>query len=375
MARAFSIEQISHVDNSKWLMGVRCFVHLDVCLNGLFCSLKQVLEEKSMKKWKLLGVTAVSLFALGACGNSGGDGSSSSGDSSEDTKTVGVLQLVQHDSLDAAYEGFVAGLKDGGYEEGKNLKIDMQNAQNSQDNLMSMSEQLVKEKPDLLLGIATLSAQSLLNATTDIPIVVTAVTDPEDAKLVDSNEKPGGNVTGTTDMVPIDKQIDLLLSIVPDAKTVGIMYNSGESNSKIQADLAQKALEDAGVKVEVKTATTTNDVQQVTESLAKNVDGIYIPTDNTFASAAAVIGDVVKQTKTPVVTGSTEQTENGGLATYGINYKSLGEQTGKMAAKILDGKAKPADMPIESAEDLQLVVNKEMAEAIGIDPDSIVAPD
>lgn len=328
-----------------------------------------------MKKWKLLGVTAVSLFALGACGNSGGDGSSSSGDSSEDTKTVGVLQLVQHDSLDAAYEGFVAGLKDGGYEEGKNLKIDMQNAQNSQDNLMSMSEQLVKEKPDLLLGIATLSAQSLLNATPDIPIVVTAVTDPEDAKLVDSNEKPGGNVTGTTDMVPIDKQIDLLLSIVPDAKTVGIMYNSGESNSKIQADLAQKALEDAGVKVEVKTATTTNDVQQVTESLAKNVDGIYIPTDNTFASAAAVIGDVVKQTKTPVVTGSTEQTENGGLATYGINYKSLGEQTGKMAAKILDGKAKPADMPIESAEDLQLVVNKEMAEAIGIDPDSIVAPD
>lgn len=332
-----------------------------------------------MKKWSTLGMATAILFALGACGGNGGGDSdtASTGDAgnSKETKTVGVLQLAQHDSLDAAYDGFVEGLEEGGYKKGDNLKIEYQNAQNSQDNLMSMSQQLVGEKPDVLLGIATLSAQSLLNATTDIPIVITAVTDPADAKLVESNEKPGGNVTGTTDMVPIDKQIDLLMSIVPDAKTVGIMYNSGESNSKIQADLAQEALEKAGVIVEVKTATTTNDVQQVTESLAKNVDAIYIPTDNTFASAAAIIGDVVKQTKTPVITGSVEQTDNGGLATYGINYKSLGKQTGLMAAKILDGDAEPADMPVESAEDLELVVNEDMAKAIGIDPASITAPE
>ena len=134
-------------------------------------------------------------------------------------------------------------MKENGYKEGDNLTIDYQNAQNNQDNLKSMSEKLVKDDPDLLLGIATPAAQSLLNETTTIPITVTAVTDLEQAHLVSSNEKPGGNVTGTTDMVPIDKQIDLLLSIVPDAKTIGIMYNNGEANSKIQGDLAEKSTE------------------------------------------------------------------------------------------------------------------------------------
>ena len=321
-----------------------------------------------MKKTVLAGIGLVSLLMLGACG--GGNDA----DSNDTTKTVGVLQLVQHPSLDNAYEGFKEGLEEGGYKEDDNLKIEYQNAQNNQDNLKSMSEKLIKEEPDLLLGIATPAAQSLLNATTEIPITVTAVTDLEEAKLVKSDKKPSGNVTGTTDMVPIDKQIDLLLSIVPDAKSIGIMYNAGEANSKIQADLAEKALKKAGVEVKIKTANTTNDVQQVTESLAGETDGIYVPTDNTFASAAAVIGDVVKEKKIPLVAGSTEQIDGGGLATVGIDYKSLGKQTGKMAAKILDGDAKPEDTPVESADTLKLVVNKEMAEALGIDPDSIKEP-
>ncbi|WP_159723289.1 ABC transporter substrate-binding protein [Enterococcus sp. CSURQ0835] len=289
-------------------------------------------------------------------------------------KEVGVLQLVEHASLNASYKGFKKGLAAGGYKEGKNLKLDYQNAQNSQDNLKSMSDKLVKEKPDLLLGIATPAAQSLLNATQDTPIVVTAVTDLKAAKLVDSNQKPGGNVTGTTDMVPIKKQIDLLLSIKPKAKTIGIMYNAGESNSKLQAKEAQKVLKKAGVKVKVKTANTTNDVQQVTETLAEQTDGIYIPTDNTFASAAAVIGEVAKEKKTPIVAGSVDQVKDGGLATYGIDYEKLGEQTGKMAAKILDGKAKPAELSVEKAKDLKLVINKEMAKALDIDPSTIKAP-
>ena len=308
----------------------------------------------------------MSLLALGACGKSSSE--------SSDTKTVGILQVVQHESLDAAYKGFKEGLAEGGYTEGKNVTFDYQNAQNNQDNLKSMSEKLVKEKPDLLLGIATPSAQSLANETQDIPIVITAVTDPVAAKLVKSEKEPGGNVTGTTDMVPIKKQIDLLLSIVPDAKTIGIMYNAGESNSKIQADLAEKELKEAGVAVKVLTANTTNDVQQVTTSLAKDVDGIYIPTDNTFASAATIVGEVAKETKTPIVAGSVEQVEQGGLATYGIDYEALGKQTGIMAAKILDGDAKPSTTAIESANDLKLTVNKEMAEALGIDPDSIKLP-
>lgn len=294
-----------------------------------------------MKKWITTGLLATTLgLGLAACGNTN--------NATEDgKKTVGILQLVEHGSLDAAYEGFKEGLAEGGYKEGENLTLEYQNAQNSQDNLKSMSEKLVKNSPDLLLGIATPAAVSLANETTDIPIVVTAVTDLVEAKLAESNEAPGRNITGTSDMVPIDKQIQLLLSIVPDAKTIGIMYNAGEANSKIQADLAEKALKDAGVDVKVLTANTTNDVQQVTTSLAKDVDGIYVPTDNTFASAAAVVGEVAKETKTPIVAGSVEQVEDGALATFGIDYKSLGKQTGELAAKILDGDEKPATTPVE----------------------------
>lgn len=318
-----------------------------------------------MKKNLLIGLGATLLLALGGCGTA-----NSSSAKSDDSKTIGVLQLVQHNSLDATYKGFKEGLAENGYKEGDNLTINYQNAQNNQDNLKSMSEKLVKDQPDLLLGIATPAAQSLLNETTTIPITVTAVNDLEKAHLVSSNDKPGGNVTGTTDMVPIEKQIELLLQIVPKAKTIGIMYNNGEANSKIQGDLAEKTLKKAGVKVKVLTANSTNDVQQVTKSLAKDVDGIYIPTDNTFASAASVIGEVAKETKTPIVAGSVDQVKEGGLATVGIDYEELGRQTGEMAAKILAGK-KPSELPVESADDLSLYVNKDMAKALGIDPTTI----
>ncbi|WP_279081758.1 ABC transporter substrate-binding protein [Lactobacillus apis] len=316
----------------------------------------------------MAGLSLAGLLLLGGCSNN------KKADNSSNVKHVGVLQVVQHPSLDKAYKGFKKGLREEGYVEGKNLKIDYQNAQNNQDNLKSMSEKLVNEKSDLMLGIATPAAQSLANASQDIPIVVTAVTDLKAAKLVKSDAKPGKNVTGTTDMVSIERQIKLLLSIVPKAKTIGIMYNAGESNSKIQADLATAVLKKAGVKVLIKTANSTNDVQQVTETLASKVDGIFVPTDNTFDSAADVVGKVVKEKKVPLVASSVDQVKTGGLASIGIDYELLGEQTGKMAAKILAGKAKPADMPVEKAHDMKLVVNKKMAKALGIDPKSIKAP-
>ena len=316
----------------------------------------------------MAGISLAGLLLLGGCSNN------KKADNDSDVKHVGVLQVVQHPSLDKVYKGFKKGLKEEGYVEGKNLKIDYQNAQNNQDNLKSMSEKLVNEKSDLMLGIATPAAQSLANTSQDIPIVVTAVTDLKAAKLVKSDAKPGKNVTGTTDMVSIERQIKLLLSIVPKAKTVGIMYNAGESNSKIQADLATAVLKKAGVKVLIKTANSTNDVQQVTETLASKVDGIFVPTDNTFDSAADVVGKAVKEKKVPLVASSVDQVKTGGLASIGIDYELLGEQTGKMAAKILAGKAKPADMPVEKAHDMKLVVNKKMAKALGIDPKSIKAP-
>lgn len=325
-----------------------------------------------MKKLSLGLLTGAALLTLAACGNGGKD--NANGGDKNDTLKIGVLQQVEHGSLDAAYNGFVDGLAELGYKDGEEITIDFQNAQGSQDQLKSISEKLVKNKADLLVGIATPPAQSLLNETTEIPIVVTAVTDLEGAKLVESNEKPGGNLTGTSDLVPIDQQIALLLSVIDNPKTIGLMYNAGEANSKIQAELAKVALEKAGVKVKELTANSTNDVQQVTTSLAKDVDGIYIPTDNTFANAMPIVGEVAKEYKIPVVAGSVEMVEDGGLTTFGLDYYSLGKQTAAMAAKILAGEATPAEMSVETSTDLKLIVNKEMATAIGIDPESIKAP-
>ncbi|OPF88427.1 ABC transporter substrate-binding protein [Vagococcus martis] len=323
------------------------------------------MEEEKMKKKmlsSLVGLAAVGLLV--GCGNKSAETDSS-------VQRIGILQYMEHKSLDKAREGFIAELKDEGYEDGKNIKIDSLNSQGDQANLKSMSEKLVKEKSDVILTIATPAAISVATETTDIPIIFTAVTDAVSAGLVDSNEKPGKNITGTSDMVPIDKQTNLLLSIVPDAKTIGIIYNSSEENSVIQAKLAKEAIEKKGVKVKESTVTSTNDVQQVMTALAGEVDGVYIPTDNTLANTMETVGEIARNKKLPIVTGSAEDVKVGALATYGLDYEKLGRQTGKLAVKILKGEAKPADLAVDTPTDLDLVVNEDMAKALGIDPSTI----
>jgi len=318
-----------------------------------------------MKK-KLLGslIGVVALGMLVGCGKKEAETDSS-------VQKVGILQYMEHKSLDKAREGFIAELKDAGYEDGKNIKIDSLNSQGDQANLKSMSEKLVKEKSDVILTIATPAAISVATETTDIPIVFTAVTDAVSSGLVDSNEKPGKNITGTIDLVPIEKQTNLLLSIVPEAKTIGIIYNSSEENSVIQAKLAKEAIEKKGVKVKESTVTSTNDVQQVMTALAGEVDGVYIPTDNTLANTMATVGEIAKNKKLPIVTGAAEDAKVGGLATYGIDYDKLGHQTGELAVKILKGEAKPSELAVVKPTDLELVVNEDMAKALGIDPATI----
>lgn len=323
---------------------------------------------KKMSVLKKIGTGIVTLTAgvlLAAC--------SSESSADDGTLNVGVLQYMEHDSLSSARKGFLAELEEAGYVEGDNLAVNYQNAQGDQSNLQSMSQQLTDEN-EVLLAIATPAAQSLANQTKEDNILFTAVTDGVDAGLVESNEAPGGNITGTSDMVPIEEQVALLLSIVPDAETIGIVYNAGESNSEIQANLAIEALEAQGVTVEALTVSTTNDVQQVLTSLAQDVDGLYIPTDNTLASTAATVGQIAIENQLPVVAGSAEQVEAGGLATYGINYEMLGRQTAKMALQIIEEGKSPAEMPVETSDSLELVVNEEMAEALGIDPASIQIP-
>ena len=299
-------------------------------------------------------------IVLVACGT---DSQTTNGDESY---TIGILQFMEHNSLTEAKDGFMDELK----ESGLDIEFDVMNGQGDQSNLQSMSEQL-SNNTDLMLAIATPAAQSLATVEQEKPILFTAVTDAEDAGLVDTNEVPGRNLTGTSDMVPIDEQIALLLSIVPDADTIGIIYSSSEPNSQIQANLAIEALEAAGINVEVSTVSSTNDVQQIMTSLAPKIDGLYIPTDNTIASTIATVGEVAEEYNLPVVGGDSNQVDGGALATYGISYEELGRQTARMAIEILQKGLSPAELPVEFSDNLELAVNEDMADAIGIDPDSI----
>ena len=312
-----------------------------------------------------LGMIILTLtLVLAGCATGGGGG--------EKKVKLGILQMMAHASLDQAREGFLAALKEGGYEEGKNLVVDYQNGQGERSNMQTMSERLVANS-DIILTIATPAAQALVEVGPTQPVLFTAVTNPVSAGLIASMEKPGGLVTGTSDMAPIADQIALLLGIKPDMKTVGLIYNLGEQNSVEQIDMAKVELAKAGVKVVEMTVTSTNDVEQMMTNLAKQVDGIYIPTDNTLAAAAQTVGEVAKEYKVPVVAGSVSQVEEGGLATYGIDYYQLGLQTGRQALKlkVLGGNAEPKDVPAEYPKDLSLEVNEEMAAALGIDPKSI----
>ncbi|HEX3075663.1 MAG TPA: ABC transporter substrate-binding protein [Lachnospiraceae bacterium] len=287
----------------------------------------------------------------------------------EDGKTfnIGVCQLVTHEALDAAYKGFVDGLAEAGFEEGKNVTFDLQNAQGEPSNCNTIATKLVNDNPDLILAIATPAAQSLANATKDIPILVTAVTDPATSGIVDTNEAPGGNVTGTSDLTPVQKQMELLVKLLPDAKKVAILYCSSEANSQIQADMANESASTLGLETVTATVSNSNEIQQVVQSLVGKVDAIYTPTDNTIASGMATVSMVANANGIPVICGEEGMVANGGLATYGINYYNLGKQTAAQAVKILNGEAKPADMPIEYLEEVSLTINEEVAAELGIE--------
>lgn len=313
--------------------------------------------KMSMKKLtKVVGLllSIILMGSLTACTKEGGN-------------TVGIIQYNDHIALDSAREGFIAALKDNGYIEGENLTIDLQNAQGDQSNLSTISDRFVSNNVDLVLAIATPAAQAIAGKTTTIPILGTAITDYEVAKLVDSAAAPGGNVSGTTDMNPIKEQIDLLVQLAPNAKTVGLLYTSSEDNSIFQAQLAKEAIEKLGLSWEEATVSSTSDVQQATQTLVEKCDAIYVPTDNFIASAMPVVHSVTSVSKTPVICGESGMVNSGGLATLGINYRDLGYQTGLMAVKILKGEAAPATMPIESAKGFDFVINGTVANEIGLE--------
>ncbi len=320
------------------------------------------MKKKYGKPVMLLMLTALLALGTGCAGSQQTDSQSSE----EKVFNIGIIQYVEHVALDSAREGFITALADNGYVDGKNIKIDLQNAQADQSNLSTISDRFVSNNADLVLAIATPATQAIAGKTADIPILGTAVTDYVSARLVDSNDAPGGNVSGTTDMNPIKEQIDLLVKLVPDAKTVGVMYTSSEDNSVIQAKIAKEAIEKLGLKYVEVTINNSNDVQQAAQSIVTQCDALYLPTDNVIASAMPVIHGVTAVSKTPVICGESGMVDNGGLATLGINYYDLGYQTGLMGVKILKGEAEPATMPIESASKFDFAINGTVANEIGI---------
>ena len=317
-----------------------------------------------MKLRNLLSVGMGALLAAGLFSGCGTDSQQAA--SGEKTYQIGIVQLVEHNALDAANQGFVDGLKERGFEEGKNVTFDKQNAQADQSNLQNIAQRFVTNKVDLICAIATPAAQTVANATKDIPIVGTAITDYVGAKLAASNDKPGANVTGTSDMNPVKDQVDLLLKLKPDAKTIGVIYCSSEVNSEVQVKAMQEYAESKGLTVKIATISTVNDIQQAAQSLVGSVDAFYEPTDNVIASAMPTLIAITDAAKLPVICGEPNMVKAGGLATYGIDYYKLGVQTGHMAADILEGKSKPADMSIELAKDLKVTVNKADAARLGI---------
>ncbi|NQN58762.1 ABC transporter substrate-binding protein [Streptococcus suis] len=287
-----------------------------------------------------------------------------SSNSTEKVK-IGVLQFVTHDSLDEIYKGIKAGLEEGGYSTTDNLEIDFMNAEGDQSQVQTMSKKLVENGNELLIGIATPAAQGLANATTELPIIMGAVTDPVGANLVTDLKNPGGNITGVSDQTPVADAVSLIKEITPDAKTIGVLYSSNEDNSKIQVAEFKTAAEEAGYTVLEYAVASSNEIAATVEVASSKADVLFTPVDNTVASAFSTVVSVANKTKTPIFTSVEDMVEGGGIASVTLSQYDLGVATGKMAAKILDG-ANPADTPVQIFNEGTVVVNQKVAKELGI---------
>ena len=280
----------------------------------------------------LLGAAVLTALTLTACDDKK---AAPQNTAAEKQYNIGVVQLVEHKALDEANKGFVDALAARGFKEGKNVKFDFQNAQADQSNLRNIAQRFTSNKVDLIGAIATPAAQTMANATKTTPIVATAVTDFEIAKLVKKNNKPGTNVTGSSDMAPIDTLVELMLKIYPETKKVGTIYSSSEINSERQVQIFKDIAKAKNLEVKEATVSSVNDIQQAAQSLVGKVDAIYIPTDNTIASAVPALLKITETAKLPIFAGEGGMTKEGCFASVAIDYYELGKIAGNMAADIL----------------------------------------
>lgn len=317
------------------------------------------MKKKSML---LLLVTAAIMLVLAACGKKD-ETQDEKANADEKTYKVGILQYVEHPSLNEATKGFKAALK----ESGLKVEYDEQNAQGDPANNTTAANNLVGAGNDLIFANATPSAQAVQTATADIPVLFTSVTDAVGAELIQSMEKPGANVTGTVDTHPeaIPNTVKFIANELK-AKKIGMVYNAGEQNSRAQVDIVKKEAKKYGVEVVEASANTSADVKQATESLVSKVDAYYIITDNTVVSALDSVLDVATDKKIPVMVGELDSVKRGGFGAYGFSYYDIGYEAGQMAVQILKDGKKPADIPAAYPANLKFEVNKETADKLGI---------
>ncbi|NLS05680.1 ABC transporter permease [Rhizobium sp. P32RR-XVIII] len=279
--------------------------------------------------------------------------------------TVAVTAIVEHPALDAVRKGVQDTLAAAGYKEGENLKFLFESAQGNPATAAQIARQFAGEDPDVIVPISTPSAQAVVSATRDIPVVFTAVSDPLGAQLVKDMDKPGGNVTGLSDMSPVAEHIGLIKEILPNVKSIGYLYNSGEANSVSLLAVLKQEAEKAGLTVVESAATKSAEVQGAARALVGRADAIYVPTDNTIISALEGAVAVAEESKLPLFTADTDSVSRGAIAALGFNYYDVGKQTGDIVVRILKGE-NPGDIAVKVAAGSDLVVNKKAAEKMGV---------
>ena len=356
-------------------IGINRFLHIDIRRGRRFIytfdlSLKK--ERKTMKK-KVLSVVLAAICTMSlmtGCGDA--KDSTEKGSAGGDSYTVGISQFAEHGSLDNCREGFLEGLKEEGIEEGKNLKVDYQNAQTDTGTASTIADSFVSEKVDMICAIATPCAASAYNSAmnADIPTVYTAVSDPVAAGLAKEDGSSVGNITGSSDVLPVEEQLKMIREMMPDAKKIGILYTTSEANScstieeyKELADKYDFEIVDTGIN-------TSADIEIAASDLVSKVDCLCNLTDNTVVNALQTVLDKANGAKIPEFGSEIEQVKSGCVASMGIDYYQLGIETGKMAAKILKGEEKASDTPFITASKAELYVNTAAADKIGMTLDA-----
>ena len=321
---------------------------------------------------KKIAIVLMALIASSFLVGCKGDEKASSNE--EKKYKIGINQLVQHPALDSAREGLIEGLKEKGYEEGKNITIDYQNAQGDNPTSQTIAQKFVSEKKDLILAIATTSAQAVYNATKDIPTVFTAVTDPIAAGIAKDWKNSGTKLTGVSDMVPVDKQLELLIKLKGDIKTLGVIYNTSEANSVVQVNSLKEEATKLGINIKEIGITNINEINQNLSAVIKDIDALYTPTDNTVASAYDLVGQIAIKNNVPILGAEEAVVSKGGLCSIGIDYFKLGKETGYKAAEVLNGK-NPNEIEITTLSDMSITINTDVAAKLNISIPSDIEKD